>query len=390
MSYFSAYWDGQQEFEILTCHINLWSLKGFLRRVFFFDVGLHLKVGPSNSLQSFYITLPFGTPEYISKDKKPLNNLSKDDEKPLYDLSDQVLKKNVAQLLFGGNVQIKDTVVSNDSNVNYKVSKISVPNSVIDKDRSGDDYSCWKIYLAREASHDSELYIRMRFEAINMKRIWIWKSGRQGSTIDFRICDTREVLSIENWADSLESIAKIHSLYAFFILPLDYYLRLTSPGLRYMRLLEGSVWEEYLIRKTNIFGFGSEKLPIYCWGYPDKTASMPKPPISISNPFRIYADLCKDNDNKGAINYIFLSLIIFIVVVISNVSLNLITSVDFNFAKIVSLAREYWVALGALGIFGIYGLFRKAFDNITAFLKSLQFANKIVRNIEKKFIFKFK
>lgn len=397
MSFFSvAHIDNVPNFEILICHLNLWSLRGLCRRAFFFDVGLQLKVTKDHTLKSFYLTLPF-----VTRDKV------------VSDLSSEFTTKKNAEIIFGGNVTTNNNEVTY-ANITYKTVPI-LPNSCkIEKDYSEKDSSCWKIELENDAKSEEEIYIRFRLEVLNLDKIWIIKSQRNGFIIDFRVCDLRESppprdgRPNSNFNKLKSKIIPINNLYVYFILPIDYSLKATNPDLRYMRLLEGKVWEDYLQRRTNRFGL--EKLPIYSWGYHSQAGATPQagatsqagvtlqpgvipqagvthPPISTSVPFRIYADFLQDN-KVNILNRLVLFVFAVLAVIIGNQIPESIPLVSSKISELIAFIKvnfkHNWVitTIGICTIPKIVEMVSKIGQSFFKIKKLIQFLNIIARNIE--------
>jgi len=126
MGFFAVLKDSSDNpFEVIQCHLNLWSLAGLLgRRTFFWDVGLWLKAD-KGTVTSFQLALPFGTERTQMKD-----------------LHDHVLNQSIAQLIFGKPVNIQPSAIDwgyGPIDVAYVIKGI--------KEQSEKGFSRWKFSL---------------------------------------------------------------------------------------------------------------------------------------------------------------------------------------------------------------------------------------------------
>src|SRR2546421_9848880 len=84
--------DPTNDFEVIECHLNLWSLAGlFRRRRFCLDIGLRLKAG-QNQVSNIDIAIPLGI---YGKEARGLE-----------DLHSLLLDSNINQLIFGRQVEL--------------------------------------------------------------------------------------------------------------------------------------------------------------------------------------------------------------------------------------------------------------------------------------------
>jgi hypothetical protein len=270
MSFFAVMRDDSDDnFDVIACHLNLWSLRGLLgHRVFLFDVGLRLKNKREKGLSKVRLAIPFGT-----------------DKESLEDLHDMLLNQSAARLIFGRPVKIEGSKIDYDTGVQIPVATVSSGESelITDLSDSRKGYSLWLIKFSPSIKKDEECYLRVRFELRNLGRAWLWKrSGfaTTGALVDLRVADVRQAIS--KWNALEDQIVTIQEINVFVISPASLQFRATSPSCHYMRLLEGDVWEPYLRRKS---GRRPEKLVIYEWRSEKNSA------IDSARAFRVLLDL---------------------------------------------------------------------------------------------------
>jgi hypothetical protein len=270
MSFFAVLRDGSEDnFDVIACHLNLWSIGGLLgHKVFLFDVGLRLKNKHEKDLTKVRLAIPFGT-----------------DKESLEDLHDMLLNQSAARLIFGRPVKIDGSKIDYDTGVQIPVAAVSSGESELKTEFSDSrrGYSLWAIKISPAIKNDEECYLRVRFEIYNLGRTWIWKrSGlvKTGALVDLRVADVRQAVS--KWNVLEDQIVPIQGINVFVISPASLQFRATSPSCHYMRLLEGTVWEPYLRRKS---GMRPGKLVIYEWR--NKKDSV----IDSADPFRVLLDL---------------------------------------------------------------------------------------------------
>jgi hypothetical protein len=286
--------DTEQSFAIKKCDINLWSLAAlFGRRTFFFDVGLLVEATGSKPLQNFQVGVPFGT-----------------DSKALTDLTDRMLNPKVSELIFGERVNI----VPRD-NIDFglgpvRLGRVSVHECSRDDRISGLRFSLWNLRLASPLLASQQAYLRIRFQVNTLGRTWVWKrSGlaKNEALVDFRIADLREAWMVLDRDALWDRIVAIEALAVFVIAPAWLELRAASPDLRYMRLLEGRVWEDYLGRVTDLRRSG--KLIIHYW-----KRDQPNDPVDSDRPFRGFLHLSRAFGFIPAWNHVRAAVIFLLVI----------------------------------------------------------------------------
>lgn len=259
------------------CHINVWSLPGWLgHRPMLFDVGLMFT--PTNgALEEIEMALPVrATPR-------------------IRDLVGTIGNSEVAALLFG-----KSYDGGSDSKLMLKLDEGGVTATKeirlvgIDEKASQFFYEDphlvgVKLALIEPVPQGRTAYIRARFVIDHPGTMWRWQrvlGRRNGALIDFRVPDPREELQHDR--SPIEKRAKsVEELDAFFILPERFRLQSSNPKLTYTRTLEGEVWRPYLRRSVNgisRFRPGHQRLMVHRW-HPLESDGTPRP-VGRDRPFR--------------------------------------------------------------------------------------------------------
>ncbi|HZU98893.1 MAG TPA: hypothetical protein VFF73_19455, partial [Planctomycetota bacterium] len=229
-------------------HLNLWCLPAWplgIRRIFFFDIGLRLRV-ENAPVTSFQLALPFGT--------------DGDPKKSIRDLAPALQSKEVAQLIFNREVEVsagvQTTLSVKGKTVDLKLflREIDVSGCTLDKDRSAEVFSVWTIKLKEPLAPTAgdDAYIRLRFAPVEMGRRWLWKSrfAREGARLDLRVGDIRESEPVPQWAPLHKRCIVPEAVRFFLIVPSWMRNRMANPAPYYIRLLEGSRWEKYTRRRN--------------------------------------------------------------------------------------------------------------------------------------------
>ncbi len=267
--------------EISECHLNLWVLTGLLGRPrFLLDIGLHVKSGET-PVREFQIAIPAGAERYGFED-----------------LGGRLLSQQTAQLIFGKPVKYPTAEVIDYGKGSLSISRVPSANVVLDEERSGADFTLFKIRTADPLPSNSEAYLRIRFSLSRVGRIWRWKRfllTRYGALMDIRFCDLREAWNVKD-GDSLRNlILPIKSLNFFVVVSSFLNLVATSPALHYTRILEGKPWEGYLGRKVSLWG--NKKLSIYQWRNEAKA-------VDPDEPMRVYLQLGSDLRDVSRFNWV--------------------------------------------------------------------------------------
>lgn len=343
MGFFAVVRDQDQPFEVELCHLNLWSLAGLFRRAFFWDVGLQLKADDDKPLSKFSLALPFSTESGGMKD-----------------LSDSLKSPGVSELIFGTSVSISGSEIKymkGDGTVDLVLGQISEPDSDREKKRSSSTFSYWNLTLAEPIPPGQRRYIRVRFEVYNLGRTWIWKPFNSGAIIDLRVADLRETISIQPWNDLKSRIIPVADLYLFVVAPSWLQHASSSPALKYMRLLEGRVWENYLGRKTDFFQL--EKMVIYYWrkgsvrapgDASEASESRKEAKTDTVSPFRAFLDLDKTNVISAAGNLVLTMIAVFLAVLIAGIYGSHPRDLVTFYTEIKSSARAHYLPLSVFSL----------------------------------------
>ncbi len=281
--------DNDTPFTVVECHINLWVLNGlFGRSTLTWDIGLRIRTEEA-ALRKFQIALPSGT-----------------DKEGFEDLSDRLLNDQVAQLIFGRPVTFPEHRTINYGKGPLPLSGVPSANVVIDEQRSSSDFTLWKIQPGTPIPSHTEAYLRVRFRATKVGRIWQWKRfllTRYAALADLRFSDVREAWNVRDGNLLRGYITPIQNLNFFVVVSSRFHLVATSPPLHYTRILEGRPWESYLGRRVSLWG--GEKLSIYQWRNQNV-------PLSPDNPMRVYLHIGSDVRELSKLNWALLVVIFLI------------------------------------------------------------------------------
>lgn len=269
MSFFAVLdaenFDERSNFEVQRLHLNLWSLAavGVHRRMFVLDVGMNI-TATRKQVSEITLALPFDT-------QRPES------------LHDKVLDRKLAGLIFDRQISF------NGEQVRYgktTLNALEAATKTAEKSAAYTDrgFSLWTIPLTRPIRPGKSAYVRIRFPIIDTGRTWRWTKSRlmrNGALFDFRISDIRSSKKIDGGSQLLDRIRPINSVAAFVMAPV--WLRGTTlhPEPRYIRLLEGKVWADYLNRSPELSQ--RSRLVVYYW----KNAE--DGPVTAENPMRVFA-----------------------------------------------------------------------------------------------------
>lgn len=126
-----------------------------------------------------------------------------------------------------------------------------------------------------------------RFAVDSLGRAWTWRRSllvRRNATVDLRVCDLRETQTLPDGNNYEQQVVAINQLNCFVITPASFRTSRASPQTRYVRLLEGHVWESYLRRATDLRR--SAKLVINYWRSEGE--------VNTLNEFRAFLDLRRE------------------------------------------------------------------------------------------------
>ncbi len=248
----------EPEPQVLTCHINFWALNNRGPKRFICDVGLHIAApsGSHSGISSVDLALPF---EIV--------------DKGVDDLYEKLLDKEVADLVWGEPVGI-DTPVSGDAVLErqdktpLRLGRISLAKSTVENypERTA---ATAHVELGATLAPGESAYFRIRFRVRKPGQTWVVKrSGlsHNGALVDFRISDPRETWHSRLERDLRDRIVELPNLYLFVISGWRLQMRVASPELKYVRVLEGQGWSRYLDRPTTVRR--KSKLLVYYWRWP--------------------------------------------------------------------------------------------------------------------------
>jgi hypothetical protein len=279
----------------LECHVNLWNLGGLFRRAYFFDLGLVFTPAGESVVRELAFLLP----------------CSADGVEPT-DLS-QILKgSGTASLVIGARVDPDDGSFVIHEPAGAKRWKSVRAKVELDKDLSTSELrdeklSVWRMKLADAVQPGTQAYVRFRFRMPDPRRTWTWQMGKRTALIDLRFADVREAVREGSGAradvDQLSArFLPVEKLNMLVIAPASLQAGAVTPPLRYMRLFEGRVWEDYLDRAVG--WRRSQNLVVYHWRWTSgdvaaivpgprrRTTATPAPPGVA--PFRAFLVLGKD------------------------------------------------------------------------------------------------
>ena len=244
------------------CHLNIWTLGGLLGyRVSCFDVGLHLRAdqGPIGALR---IGLPVSTP---SSPDSALESLKTRMENP-----------TVASLIFARENATRDGSVALDEGM-VPLLDIDRPHCEMAEKPRGKHFSLWTLRLVDPVPEGQSGYLRVRFHVQRPGRLWIWQRSllaRNRAIVDCRVNDEREAQSVVDISEFTRHLLPLEALNAFVIAPAIFTHPVITPEPEYVRGLEGSIWEGYLGRRTDLRR--EQKFLIYHWrNEEDTTAEYP-------------------------------------------------------------------------------------------------------------------
>lgn len=256
--------DGGGGFKVEKFDLNLWCLPGlFGRYLLFCDVGVRVVAGPGQ-LTAIGLAVPFGT-----------------SERDLTDLVPRMLNdRATASLVFGEDV---GEPIGNDGTDYHRLARISISGASLERQRSTGRFSLWRLPLEVPLNEGESRYIRLRLRVRNVSRAWTRRrpvSSPSGVIVDLRVLDLREAAIVPDGGWYKRNVVDIEQLNCFVILPASMLTRRISPTLRYSRLLEGTVWERYLGRATDLRRSG--KFVVHFWR---------SERVTVSREFRGFLDL---------------------------------------------------------------------------------------------------
>lgn len=215
------------------------------RRVMYCDVGLKVLVSPDPDLPhdrrplTLQLGLPFATEDSLT-DLVPL----------FYD------DRKMANLVFGNNA---DAPHAHDGSYEYNDGADMVAIAPIDTGESkrvqvslDRAFSVWKIQTSRSISTSLPSYMRIRFRVTTAGRTWSWRKvgfRRTFAIADLRVNELREKPYVNPSPDYANDAKSIDQVNVFFAASSKLKAGRVNPQPRYVRLLEGKSWEQYVGRK---------------------------------------------------------------------------------------------------------------------------------------------
>ena len=259
--------DDDDDFAVDACHLNLWSLSGFLRRILYLDVGLMIRAG-GHRVGAIEVLLPVDIQAASALDGAE-------------DISSRITDERVASLIFGEPVTVSGSTLTLTAGSSFRVLGIRAFNKDVTASRelAKAGMSLWRCELSGGLNPGEVGYVRMRFHPSRGGRTWVWGRSKRTALVDLRVNEIRETVG-HTGADVVfrdleaRSVA-IGKLNTLVIAPSWLELRGSSPRLRYVRLFEGKTWEPYLGRAVDLAR--SDKMLIYHWRANDVAADGTQP-----------------------------------------------------------------------------------------------------------------
>ncbi len=285
MSYFAILHETPEFITVTHCHVNLWLLKGRL----FFDVGIGLRANRAVS-RSLNMTLPFKVSGYTD-----IHAVLKDPttSELVFGQAVSVTGDGVITILDGKSISSGEKLTT--------TGLVAAPHERADL--STGEGSVWTIELDREIPIEDCIYFRARFVVEDGGVAWQTHEG--GYLLDFRVADTRGTSIAPTWKGLESNIVKIPALNAFVIVPAVLPVRNSHPPFRYVRLLEGKPWANYLSSIGKRSKKLNKKMVAYYWRTEgDKT-------ITKVAPFRAFLDLGPEKGGwRGYLKTIHVSIVV--------------------------------------------------------------------------------
>jgi hypothetical protein len=265
VGYIAVASDARDSVKIQKCHLNVWSLPLlFGRRSTLLDIGLALEVHESID------RLTVAVPGSIVDDR-------------IEDLYERMREPRVAGLIFAADPTIKGDLI--DWGIgDHRLAQLDLTSCQPSKPDHR-QFSAWRVAFAEPLSPGDRYYTRFRIHLRPSPRMiggGRWPVLRRRLTIDLRLADWREAWTVGDAGALTRQIVPIAHADVFVIVPMVYSQAEISPTPKYIRLLEGAVWESYLRRATNLRR--TQKLVIYRWSNDD---------ISAEEPFRGFLRLTR-------------------------------------------------------------------------------------------------
>ncbi|KRC61171.1 hypothetical protein ASE14_09590 [Agromyces sp. Root81] len=251
-------------FEVTRLHLNLWSLAaiGVHRRMFVFDVGIRIKA-TQEPVSKISLALPFDTLEPES-------------------LFDKVMDPRIAALIFDSQITAINDSTLDYENGPFKVIDVRAKAATRADEYTSPGFSLWDVPLAARIEPGQEAYVRLRFPVSSTGRTWQWtktRLKRTGAVLDFRISDLRSSKKVPGGTELIDRVRPIESIAAFVMAPIWLHGRTTHPDPRYIRLLEGRVWADYLDRAPELSR--RSRLVVYYWRFKSANGAATAPAEAV-------------------------------------------------------------------------------------------------------------
>ncbi|MFK0249712.1 hypothetical protein ACIQUM_33855 [Amycolatopsis azurea] len=237
------------DFDVEKLDLNVWVLPGILgRRVMFCDVGLKLKIlridpNAVDRRPRLQLGIPFGADDNL----RDLTHL-------FYD------ERNVANLVFGNKAPAPSPQEGayhyNDGDETEPADLILTPLDLQSSKRQQEavdkPFSVWRLQVARSVQENSTIYLRCRFRVRKSGRTWSWtKIGQRRSfaIADLRVNEFRDRPDLNPSPDFANDAKPIGQANVLLVTSAKLKAGRVSPQPRYVRVLEGRLWESYIGRR---------------------------------------------------------------------------------------------------------------------------------------------
>lgn len=261
MGFFAVVNEGGPQLKVERLHANLWCLPGLGRLLFYFDVGIALRLesGVVDECPgvTFGLALPFGTDP---------NDLPTD-------LGSRLTDGVTPQLIFGKPVDRQgDRITYGD--VTVTLASVESSECFREANKSNREFSYWKVKLSTTLKPGESYYVRLRFRVLNTGRLWSWNPRPVAALVDVRVADVREAHGIRDAASFFrDHILNVEELAVFVVAGARLKQQNVNPEPAYVRALEGRAWEKYLGRRT--YFIRPAKMLTYKWMGTDVTQDAP-------------------------------------------------------------------------------------------------------------------
>jgi hypothetical protein len=287
----------QGDYTVERCHINVWSLPGWLgHRPMAFDVGVLFQ--PLAVAQVLEMALPVRAAPRV------------------LDLSSTLNDATTGVLLFGkafaGVTSDRLQLKLGEGDEETEIDLVALEEKKCEVSGVDDELTLAKLQLGPPAGAKNLSYVRVRFVVDHPGAMWRWQrvlGRRNGALIDFRAPDPREERRRDR-RHLVDRAKPMGELDAFFMLPERYRLQAANPDLKYTRTLEGEAWHKYLRRSLHGLSArrGShQRLMVHRW-HPELTDGAPKP-VDREHPFRGFLQFNREPGFRAPTDLILASMV---------------------------------------------------------------------------------